>query len=399
MSAPLLLDLSHTSHTRVRTGIQRVARSLRTALGDSAIDITFDPYRRSWRTLLSWEIDNLESRKPGRKRSSRWPLTAQLRGRAGRLFGGKKIPALPPEVGGIVFPELFSPAVASAMPDLESVTGPRVALFHDAIPLKLPELSPVKTVARFPGYLRELLRFDGIAAVSDDSRDSLLDYWRWLDVPDQPPVRTIPLGVDFAAPGERRVAADLEPVPAGDTRRTILSVGTIEGRKNHLALLDACEFLWSRGVQFELHLVGLARPETAATALARIRALQAAGRPLRYDGAADDRTLAAAYRSCAFTVYPSLLEGFGLPVLESLAHGKPCICSSRGALGESAHGGGCVMLDPVNAATLAPAIELLLSNDSELTRLNVAARQRIFRSWADYVSDLKDWIGALPRRG
>ena len=55
---------------------------------------------------------------------------------------------------------------------------------------------PAKTVARFPAYLHKLLAFDGIAAVSADSRDSLLDYWRWLGVRATPPVQAIPLGVD-----------------------------------------------------------------------------------------------------------------------------------------------------------------------------------------------------------
>jgi len=46
-----------------------------------------------------------------------------------------------------------------------------------------------------------------------------------------------------------------------------------------------------------------------------------------------------------FTVYPSLMEGFGIPILESLWHGKPCVCGGNGALGEVARGGGCLIVD------------------------------------------------------
>ena len=74
----------------------------------------------------------------------------------------------------------------------------------------------------------------------------------------------------------------------------MLSVGSIEGRKNHLALLEACEALWARGQRFTLHLIGPAQPETGAAALARIRALEAAGRPLRYDGPVTDAAVEAA---------------------------------------------------------------------------------------------------------
>ena len=207
----------------------------------------------------------------------------------------------------------------------------------DALALKLPEITPAKTVGRFPAYLQELLTFDGVAAISEDSRQTLLDYWRWLEAPHPPPVTVIPLGIEPPPPSSARHAPSPLQLPV------ILSVGSLEGRKNHVALLDACERLWSAGTTFELRLIGLAHPQTGRAALEKIRALQAMGRPLCYDGPVDDATLEAAYAGCAFTVYPSLIEGFGLPVLESLARGKPCVCSGQGALGESARGGGCVV--------------------------------------------------------
>src|SRR5690606_15169411 len=152
--------------------------------------------------------------------------------------------------------ELFSPAAARAHPALFAATrGPRVALFHDAIALQLPELTPAKTVARFPAYLTELLAFDGIAAVSEDSRATLLAYWDWLGVREIPRVAAIGLGLDRA-----RTAAgdgDLARRTDAPTPPTVLSVGSLEGRKNHLALLEACEQLWSRGSRFSLHLIGL----------------------------------------------------------------------------------------------------------------------------------------------
>lgn len=397
MPAPLLLDLTHTSHTRARTGIQRVTRSLHAALAGDAVAITHDPHARTWRTLEPWEQANLTADATAAKRGARWPLPARLRGLARRLLGSApalnaQLSALNPS--GILVPEVFSPAAAAAFPALFTTTsGPRVALFHDAIALKYPELTPPKTVARFPGYLRELLAFDGIAAVSEDSRDSLRDYWRWLGIANPPPVAALPLGIDLppAASGSQGSTLNAQPP-------TLLSVGSLEGRKNHLALLDACEQLWSAGARFELHLIGLAQPQTGRAALARVQALQSAGRPLRYEGPATDAALDAAYAACAFTVYPSLIEGFGLPVIESLAHGKPCVCSGRGALGESARGGGCLTLDSVDAPALAAALGRLLSTPAELTALATAARSRKFRTWSDYATALTAWMRTLKRR-
>lgn len=423
MPAPILLDLSHTSHTRARTGIQRVARSLARELGPAAAPVTYDPHQRTWRPLDAWELKNLATDSFSQKRGASWPLAAQLRAKFRTIKNSAlnvKRSAFPPSSSdpraarlsplapnsGLLLPELFTPAVAAALPALFAATnGPRAAVFHDAIALKFPELTPAKTVARFPSYLRELLAFDGIAANSEDSRATLLSYWDWLGIPEnaRPLVTAIPLGIDPVChpmddappappPVAQLSALNSQPLP------TVLSVGSLEGRKNHLALLDACESLWSNGAKFELHLIGLAHPQTGRAALTRVRALQAAGRPLRYSGPVTDTALAAAYAACTFTVYPSLIEGFGLPVLESLAHGKPCLCSARGALGEAARDGGCLTLDHVDAASLTAALGRLLSTPAVLAALATAARARRFRSWSDYARDLAAWHPTLRRR-
>jgi glycosyltransferase involved in cell wall biosynthesis len=392
----LLLDLSHTSHTQARTGIQRVSRSLHAGLGRTAAAITHDPYLRTWRKLAAWEHENLAANGSGAvKRGAQWPWSTRFMGKWRRKLGwgspsGLQIPA---DATGLIVPEFFSPAVGAALPELRRlVQGPAIAVFHDAIALRLPELTPSKTVARYPGYLQELLQFDGIAATTDDTRDTLVDYWKWLGADDPPPVVAIRLGVDPLPAGTAT------PLPVDLHEPVILSVGSIEGRKNHAALLEAAETLWAAGRKFRLHLVGSAVPETAAPALARIEALQAAGRPLRYDGPVDEAALHAAYAGCVFTVYPSVMEGFGIPVIESLEHERPCICSGRGALGESARGGGCLPLDSVDAASLAAAMGTLLDAPERIAALAVEARGRTFPSWADYTRGITDWLGTLRRK-
>ncbi|MEY2878865.1 MAG: hypothetical protein RLZZ15_1245 [Verrucomicrobiota bacterium] len=406
MSAPLLLDLTHTCHTRARTGIQRVARALHAELGAHARPVTHDPHLGAWRALQPWEHANLAAVGAAAQRRAHWPLAAKLRGHARRWLGGGDSFALGSQLSipssaaaGLLVPEIFSPAVAAALPELFAATrGPHAAIFYDAIALQYPEFTPAKTVARFPAYLQELRRFDGIAAISATARDALLDYWRWLGVTDAPPVVAIPLGVDPPAATNATEPANRFSASAPAAPPTILCVGTIEGRKNHLALLDACEALWRDGARFELRIVGLANQETGAAALARLRTLQAAGRALRYDGPLSDAALATAYATCALTVYPSLVEGFGLPVIESLAHGRPCVCSARGAIGESSTGGGCVALDRVDAPALADALRGLLASPEKIRALATAARARRFPSWADYARALADWMPTLRRR-
>src|SRR5690606_3877345 len=177
--------------------------------------------------------------------------------------------------------------------------------------LRLPEHTPRKTVGRFPAYLQELLAFDGIAAVSTDSQAALLDYWRWLEVRATPPVIALPLGLDpvDTAPLQRTSTAS-----TSSNAPTALCAGSIEGRKNHAALCVRCEPPVSHRLNRPVRVSGMRRPKTARDALERLRARQARGRPRRFVGAADDEARAASRAPCDFTVYPSLMEGFGLPV-------------------------------------------------------------------------------------
>ena len=396
----ILIDLSHTSHTRARTGIQRVVRSLLDECGALAplAPITWDPYAGEWRELAGWERKNLQTPGAGSKRSASWPTSARWTGRwrawrrgAGPAVAGALNDAAGrsgPAPRGLLVPEFFGDSTAKAFPALfAAVGGPKIAVFHDAIALQMPEISPPKTVARTPAYLLELARFDGVAAVSEDSRQTLLDFWAWAGVANAPPVRTVPNGI---RPPARHAGGDRPPGPP-----RILCVGTLEGRKNHLSLLEACQELWSRGAEFSLRLVGTVQAETGAAARDRALALAAAGRPLQFDGALSDQDVDSAYQKCDFTVYPSLMEGFGLPVLESVAHGKPCICSARGALGEAARGGGCLAIDDVNPTGLARALSRLLESPGELARLVAEASSRPVRTAADQARDLIDFLASL----
>ncbi len=388
----LLLDATHTSHTRAQTGIQRVTRALFTELGatEGVAPVCYDPYLRGWRTLNREETIHLQPREiAGASRGAKWSLAQKLSGHASRLTGRRL--TLPANTG-LVCPELFSAKVGAHYAELFArVSGPRIATFNDAIALRFPELTPSATVARMPAYLRELLQFDGVAAISEDSAATLRDYWRWLGVAKVPPVQGIPLGVD-PVPADARSPAPVSGPPV------LLYVSTIEGRKNHGALLDACEMLWREGLDFRLELIGLARPDTAAGALRRIDGFKAAGRPLVYHGVAPAAEVSAAFRRCAFTVYPSLAEGFGLPVLESLSFGKPCVCSAHGAMGEAARGGGCLTVGRVDAPSLAAAIRTLLAEPTRLAALTAEAARRPIRTWRDYAADLRAWMQSLPRR-
>jgi len=202
-------------------------------------------------------------------------------------------------------------------------------------------------------------------------------------------IHALPLATEF--PGSPR-GVPLAQRPAGNQLR-LLTVSSLEPRKNHLGLLKAVVFLVAQGAfQAELVLVGWAN-DPRVVALVQ-RALQL-GLQLRWESEVDDARLGELYRWCDFTVYPSLEEGFGLPVAESLWQQRPCLCSGDGALGELTMGGGCLPVNTHDWRQLAAGLARLLHDPSLRTQLTQEACERPVRPWARYAQEL---LMALDQR-
>ncbi|AWT60465.1 MAG: GDP-mannose-dependent alpha-(1-6)-phosphatidylinositol dimannoside mannosyltransferase [Candidatus Moanabacter tarae] len=394
----ILLDVSHTSHCPSNTGIQRVCRSLYRELQDSdlCLPVCYDPYLKSWRILTAGEVENLSpnvGKLSPTNRKSIWNRGQRLKGRWGRIFPvlvrGTRIPDK--HFSGFLVPEIFSPKFPNVVNELTPrIAGPRTALFFDAIPIGFPEYTPLTTVRRFPRYLMDLLQFDGIAAISETSKRDLIAFWENNGVVKHPPVESIPLGTDFVS--ESLICATSDP---DEVRPVILNVSTMEGRKNHLKLLEAAEALWSAGVSFELKIIGALNRETGGPAIDLLKRLRRMGRPVCWIGHVSENRIREEYRKCYFSIYPSLYEGFGLPILESLSYGKPCICSDRGALRERIKNGGCLVLSDVTDEAIAVGMRRLLEDRELYRKLASEAKSRKFRTWKEYSNHLIDWMDSL----
>ena len=82
------------------------------------------------------------------------------------------------------------------------------------------------------------------------------------------------------------------------------------------------------------------------------------------------------YRTASFTVFPSLTEGFGLPIAESLICGTPVITSNYGAMAEAARAGGALLVDPRNVGEITDAMRRLLTDAEQLRQLADEAQGR-----------------------
>ncbi len=228
-------------------------------------------------------------------------------------------------------------------------------LFYDLIPLRRPEWCHHTLVETFGAWLNGVLpATDALFAISDatarDLEALLAERWRTARV------HTLPVGTGFPASASA-VSRAAEPVPAHAVPRPgsyVLFVSTIEARKNHALMFQ----VWRR-------LAETLPPDALPTLVFAGRVgwlvadlmLQIAntnycdGKLLVIEDPSD-AVLMRLYEGCLFTVLPSLFEGWGLPVTESLAAGKPCVTSDNTSLPEA----GCgltKMIDAydVNAAT------------------------------------------------
>ncbi len=258
---------------------------------------------------------------------------------------------------------------------LERTRARKVAIFHDATDLRLTGVYPDREKKSRP-YLESLAAFDLVICVSNEAQDDLRHYWNKFGC-------RAPATVAEPWPGELE---NTRSATADDSREDfVLYVSTFHARKNHLGLLRAAQQLWNDGLKFELQLIGRNVGAPLNKIVRAIWKLRMRGRSLRWLRHVNDQVLLNAYRDCRFTVYPSLMEGYGLPIVESLVHGKPCICGGNGALGEVARGGGCLIVDQTSAGALAEGIKMLLLDQQLYSRLSNEARARKFRSWSDYI--------------
>lgn len=261
------------------------------------------------------------------------------------------------------------------------------AMFHDAIPVRWPHITWPQSVRRHPEYMKLLAGFDRTWAISDATRRDFADFWRWQGVTAKSATEVISLGADFD--GGNRVVRD-PVIPRG--RPALLCVGIVEPRKNQQFLLDVAEALWGGGLDFELHVVGRVNPHFGPPLAARMKSLQKRETRFRFHDAAGDRELARLYASARAVVFPTIAEGNGLPILESLWRGVPCVASDLPVLRENADTGGCLLARVNDAADWAAKLRIVLTDEAENRRLQREAMSRPLPRWSQTARTLLDGL-------
>jgi glycosyltransferase involved in cell wall biosynthesis len=369
----VVVDVDFSATTTHNTGVQRVVRQTmaRWTAEHELIPVAWSSDSESFRDLRPSEL----------RRVVDW---------AGATAADASADAEPepqrliPFNSTVVLFEVAQLARCAPLAALAEYSGNRLAIVgHDAIPVVSAGSVPEEETERYVHFLSVVKHGDRLAGVSASATDEYAAFASSLAAQGLNGPETVEVLLPVDVPQHLPVVAQ-----ARDDDPLILCVGSHEPRKNQLALLHAADSLWREGLRFRLRLIGGGSLWFTRVFDGVVRDLRRAGRPIEVlRGASDDQMLAS-YGEASFSVFPSLHEGYGLPVAESLALGVPVITTAYGSTAEIARGGGCVLVDPRDDEQIIDAMRRLLTQPAELARLRAEIAARPARTWDDYATEL-----------
>jgi glycosyltransferase involved in cell wall biosynthesis len=275
---------------------------------------------------------------------------------------------------------------------------PRVYTLYDLSQTECPEYHTERNrVLCFNGLFDASLHADHIVSISEYSRKRFLKWFPHVDparvsviYPAARPELTYP-------PEENEIENVLEKFELAFDDFW-LAVGTIEPRKNYGLLLEAYGQLTAESPQHHLPLCIVGQAGWIESSLApRIQQLGLEHR-VRCLGFVDDADLAVLYRACFALVYPSLYEGFGLPVVEALACGAAVVASGSTSLPEVIGDAGLLVSRQSPDDYLAAMKQLVLEPDRRAELRSAAPQQAARFSWQKSAAALVDLYHAVASR-
>lgn len=382
----VLMFAQHTASADVRSGVQRVVVELARELSQQTrVDfVKWDELDGQLRLM-----DRRDLRKLFGADIAPHPSCHQTATRFGDLFDGDSRPWL-------IFPE-----IPAHLPDGNEKFarivsqcreyGIRVAaIFYDLIPVREPGYAA--GMSSHLKYMAELVRCDMIIPISRFAADDLLAYYE--------------NDVGLSGVALEHLRQKVCPVALGESRRNelwanprgqaatlteaaarLVMVGTVEPRKQQtrlLRVLNDNRASHPKLQQLQVDIFGSLHPDSSNALWVEV----ARNSNIRYHHYAEEDKIEAAYAGASFTAFPSMHEGYGLPIVESLRRGVPCLTANFGAMLEVARGGGCVTVDVQDDVALLQALVELASDSDLRRRLREEIQFRPRRSWVDYTADI-----------
>ena len=382
----LLLDVSATAKHDLKTGIERVARSLVLEFIQNPGGFRVEPVR-------NLDGRSVYARHFGLNMINSW---LELQETRMEFRSGDVYLAL----------DWCSEAVFKSRALFASLRARNVPIhfvIYDILPMVLPQMFPDWAVDNFRHWLDIVCEFsDGLACISRSGADELLS---WLDIAQPPRLRPLKigyfhLGADFPnRSSSKGLPPDADALLASLRQRpSILMVGTIEPRKGHALALSAFEQLWANGVEANLVIVGKQGWDESLL-VDRLRAHPQLGKRLIRLSDVSDEMLTKLYDGSTALLAASEDEGFGLPLIEAARHKLPIIARDIAVFREVA-GDNAFYFEGKTPHSLASDLRTWLElhkqgnapssqglrclswSESAQQLVEVLSGQRIYREWA-----------------
>ena len=367
----VVVDVTHTSTHDFHTGIQRVTRECVSR----------------WLTRPDVELIHWSHRDAGPKRLSEREIERMERWRDHLHRAGDDVRSREPdEATGhtvipwgciLVVPEFVDSSQRSegyAALATAGITSGISLIGYDLTPVTASEYFEPDLTQTFVQFLRLVKHASDICAISESAAQEFRSFLGVLRSQGMAPpnVTAAPLTSVASPVDDDTLDATRRRFDVGE-RPLVVVVGSHEPRKNHLNVLEAAHTLWRQGLEFDL-VFGGGSTWRSAEFQRYADQLRSEGRRVQVHQRVSEDELWSLYRLADFTVFVSFLEGYGLPVAESLASGTPVITTNYGSMAEIAAGGGALQVDPRNPEAIAGAMHQLLTDERRLDILRAGVQ-------------------------
>ncbi len=419
-SNAVYLDSTGTLYAPFNTGIQRVARSLFENLINSDTSIYFyatignslRPYllpEQLKDKLLNWNKEVLYKKNNQHLTKNilnslrtiykqffankfvdniRRPIQEHFFNQLHKPKGIIQIPVFKTNSSILLVEVLLSKGRESLYASLNNIFDLNLSMIiYDLLPITRAEFFTEEMTSAFAEYLKLLRYVDKISCISASVQLDVENFIECLNTKNKPLIKTHLLaGLEEQNTITNTHCKQID-IPL------ILSIGTIEPRKNHLNLLRSAYSLWEKGLKFKLHFIGVLGWKSASFIKEFTQYQKKYPEYLQYLNHIDDNTLKILYKECKATVFISWAEGFGLPILESLSSGKPCITTNYGSMKEIADKtGGCILVNPSCIEDIAKSLEVILIDQTKYNQLKEEINSFQWHSWKDYSKEILDFV-------
>jgi glycosyltransferase involved in cell wall biosynthesis len=375
----IYIDITELAGNPIRTGIQRVVREmlLHWPRERPFTACVFD-HAVNGLVVLPEEVLSVLREETSELRAS---TPTQLRDRISTIRSAESPRRVDPPHGQLLVPELFYDRARCDYYLRRLAIDPRSAHFiiYDFIPWLRPDSIGVEDASPLMHYLRVAQAAGSASFISAATRRD------WAERIVRNSARTgpiVPLGADGLGMPKQQFAMD---------KRTFVSIGSLDGRRNQHLIVRAFKKLWARGFDMPLVLYGYAFDANHPIAAEVIAA--ARSEPLlSHFGSATDLEVAAGLTSARATIYASSIEGFGLPPVESLWAGIPVIVTADVPSICDLPELGQIRISAPTEEEIERAV-LKLADDDVAQRLSAEAASLTLPSWRDFARFVADWVG------